>query len=54
MLPVDAVLSVEPGTASIVRVAGRASLFDMPQSERQFQRAFEAAVWHQTFELRLS
>jgi hypothetical protein len=54
MLPMDALLSVEPGAVSIVRVAGRESLFEMPQSERQFQRAFEKAVWHHSFELRLS
>ncbi len=39
MLLMDAVLSLEPGAVSIVRVAGRESLFDVPQSERQFQRA---------------
>jgi|GEM_PF-4870449 hypothetical protein len=54
MLPVDALFSVEPGAVSTVRVAGRDSLFDAPQSERQFQRGFEAAVWHRSFELRLS
>jgi hypothetical protein len=54
MLPVNALFSVEPGAVSIVRVAGRESLFDAPQSERQFQRAFEAAVWHRKVELRLS
>lgn len=54
MLPMDALLSIEPGAVSIVSVAGRESLFEAPQSERQFQRAFEAAAWHQSFELRLS
>lgn len=53
MLPTDAVLSREPGAVSAVRVAGRESLLEAPQSERAFQRAFAAATWH-TFELRLS
>ena len=52
MLPMDAVLSTEPGAVSVVRVAGRESLFETPESERAFQRAFAAATWH-TFELRL-
>jgi hypothetical protein len=54
MLPMDARLSIEPGAVSIVRVAGRGSLFSAPQSDRQFWRAFEAAVWNQSLELRLS
>ncbi len=54
MLPIDALLTVEPGAVSVVKVAGRGSLFAVPQSERQFQRAFEVALWPHTFELRLS
>jgi hypothetical protein len=54
MLPMDAHLSVEPGTVSVVRVANRQGLVEMPESERQFQRAFEKAVWQHSFELRLS
>lgn len=54
MLPMAALLSIEPGAVSIVRVAGRESLFEAPRSERQFWRSFEAAVWHQSVEVRLS
>lgn len=54
MLPMDAVLSIAPGAVSVVRVAGRESLFSAPRSERQFWRAFEAAVWNQSVELQLS
>jgi hypothetical protein len=54
MLPMEAHLSVEPQAVSIVRVAGLESLFDTPQSERQFQWAFHNAVWRHSFELRLS
>jgi hypothetical protein len=50
MLPMDAVLTVAPGAVSIVTVAGQESLFEVPQSERHFQRAYEAAVWRQSFE----
>jgi hypothetical protein len=53
MLPMDAVLSLEPGAVSSVRVAGRESLFEIPKSERQFQRAIAAAVWRPSFPLRL-
>ena len=53
MLPMDAYLSVEPGVVSVVRVANRQSLFEMRESERQFQRAFEKAVWQHSIELRL-
>ena len=54
MLPVDAQLSLEPGVVSTVRVANASSLFEPPQSERQFQRAFESAVWTYDCELRLT
>jgi hypothetical protein len=43
----------EPGVVSVVRVANRQSLFEMRESERQFQRAFEKAVWQHSIELRL-
>jgi hypothetical protein len=54
MLPMDARLSVEPGAVSVVKVAGRESLFEVPQSERRFQSAVERASWDHSFELRLS
>jgi hypothetical protein len=53
MLPMNAHLSVAPGAVSVVRVANRDGLFEMPESERQFQRAFEKAVWQHSIELRL-
>lgn len=53
MLPMRARLSIESGGISTVSIAGRASLFEAPQSEREFQRAFERAIWAERFELRL-
>ena len=53
MLPVDAAFNVKPGTESMVRVAGRGSVFEMPTSERQFVRGVEGAEWAHTVGLRL-
>lgn len=52
MLPMHARLSAAPETVSTMRVAGRESLFEPPKSEREFQRAFDKAIWAYTFELR--
>jgi hypothetical protein len=54
MLPMDAHLSVEPEAVSVVRVSNREGLFEMPESERQFQRGFEKAVWQHSFQLLLT
>ena len=53
MLPVDAALTIEPGEASIVKVASAQSVFDLPQSERQFIRGVEAAAWRHELRLEL-
>jgi len=53
MLPVEAHLTIEPGAESFVEVGGRDSLFEMPQSARQFVRGIEGATWRHRFELRL-
>jgi hypothetical protein len=47
MLPVEADLNVTPRAASTVRVGGKASIFDMPTSERQFVRGMENVSWTQ-------
>ncbi len=54
MLPMEADLSVEPGAFSIVKVAGPGSVFEMPQSERQFVRGLENAIWRHRLRLRLA
>jgi len=53
LLPVDALLTIQPGGVSLVQVGNRDSLFDMPQSARQFVRGIERATWRHRFELRL-
>jgi hypothetical protein len=45
MLPVEADLKATPGAASTVRVGGKASIFDMPTSERQFVRRMANLAW---------
>ena len=48
MLPMEAHLSLEAGATSSVKVGRQDSLFEMPQSARQFVRGVEAATdWHQ-------
>lgn len=54
MLPMEADLSVERGAVSLVKVAGPDSVFEMPQSERQFVRGNENAVWRHRLDLRLT
>lgn len=54
MLPIEAALTVAPGAESLVRVGGRDSVFEMPQSERQFVRGIERAEWRHTLTLRLA
>jgi hypothetical protein len=53
MLPIEADLDLAPGAASTVRVAGEASIFEMPTSERQFVRRMENIRWshHLTLDL---
>lgn len=53
MLPMEAHLTVEPGAESFVKVGGRDSLFEMPQSARQSVRGVEGATWRHRLELRL-
>lgn len=53
MLPVQAELTLEPAATSIVKVGGRSSLFEMPQSARQLVRGIEGADWRHRLELRL-
>ncbi len=54
MLPVEADLTVAPGAESLVRIGGADSVFDIPQSERQFVRGIESARWRHTLVLRLA
>jgi hypothetical protein len=54
MLPVFAHLSTASEAPSVVRVASRDGLCEMPESERQFQRAFNKASWQWSLEFRLS
>ena len=53
MLPMEAHLSVEPGAVSSVKVGGQDSVFELPQSERQFVRGIETASWRHRLDLRL-
>ena len=54
MLPVEADLSVAPGTASMVRVGGVDSVFEMPTGERQFVRRMETVRWAHRLTLQLA
>jgi hypothetical protein len=53
LLPVEADLDLTPGAASTVRLAGQASTFDMPTSERQFVRRMQSINWSHHLTLHL-
>ncbi len=53
MLPLEADLNATPGSASTIRVGGKASIFDMPTSERQFVRRMETLAWTHRLTLHL-
>jgi predicted HAD superfamily phosphohydrolase len=54
MLLVEADLDLTPGAASTVRVAGEASISEMPTSERQFVRRMENINWSHHLTLHLA
>lgn len=54
MLPMDADLSIKPGAASTIKIAGADSVFDMPSSERRFIAAIEQATWPHSIRLVLA
>jgi hypothetical protein len=54
MLPIEAELSISPGDVSTVKVAGSGSVFDMPQSERQFTAGIDNAEWEHHVQLVLA
>ena len=52
MLPMQTRLSSDPHDTWTVWVGDADSQFEIPKSERQFQRAFEDATWRHRVELR--
>jgi hypothetical protein len=53
MLPVEVDMRLAPGAESTIRVGGEASIFDMPTSERQFERRMENVGWTHRLTLNL-
>jgi hypothetical protein len=54
MLPIEARLSVQPGSESSVMLAGPESTFAMSTNERQFARALQSVRWVYRLSLHLA